>query len=634
MRIRLSAAVAAVAAVVATGAFGVSGSDTITTIAGNGNGGFSGDGGPATRAQLYLPRGVAVDGKGNVYISDYRNRRVRKVSPNGTITTFAGGVIGDQLWTGGGPHGLAVDAEGNVYIALEFHEVLKVAPGGTITTIAGTRVVCIDPLDKCLGDGGPATSASLIDPEGVAVDRQGNIYLAESAIHRVRKVSAGGTITTIAGTGKGGFSGDGGPATRAQLRNPYGIAVDGKGNVYISDSGNHRVRKVSRGGKITTFAGTGKFGFSGDGGPATSARLSSPRGLAVDGKGDVYISGSALVRKVSPAGTISTIAGGRTTPGLGDGGPATSAGLTSPDGVAVDGKGNVYIADVGSNRVRKVMAGAQSAALKLTLTLGGASPQPLLVQKAITVMARCNRPCSLAATGSVTIVGTRNVFGLTRTTGNLRTAGSTRLTLRFSAAEQRRFGRLLKPGQRAQAKITVRATDAAGRTSTATRTVAVRSSSSPGSSSGSAAELRAFVDRVEGVLVQSASGRRELGRAIAAGFNCSITARAAGQRVDRVVANRQSLLRQLRALQAPTRQTAEALGLLRLGLQHSIEADIRYRDGFFGVGSSGCPLPPNRNFTLARQSDVRASAAKQRFVAVFNPLARSVGRRTWSANEI
>ena len=272
------------------------------------------------------------------------------------------------------------------------------------------------------------------------------------------------------------------------------------------------------------------------------------------------------------------------------------------------------------------------AALKLTL--GGASPQPLLIQKAITVTARCSKPCSLAATGSVTIVGTRNVFGLTRASANLAAAGSTKLTLRFSAVAQRQFRLFLKPGQRAQARITVRATDKAGRSHTATRIVVVRSSSSAGSISGSSAELQTFVDRIEGVLAQSSSGRRELGSAITAGFNCSISARAAGQRVDRVVENRQSLLSQLRGLPAPSAQAGDALALLRSALQHSIEADIRYRDGFFGVGASGCPLPPNRNFTLARQSDIRATAAKQRFVAVFNPLARSAGRRTWSANEI
>ena len=653
-RLWLGVGVAALAAVVATGALGVSGSDKITTIAGTGKPGFSGDGGPATSAKLFVPRAVAVDGKGNAYVVDSLNNRVRRVSPGGTITTFAGtgkmGFSGDggpatsatlrlpQLITQAALPGVAVDGRGNVYIADTFNNrVRRVSPGGTITTIAGC------PDRSCpLGDGGPATSAQLYVPAGVAVDGGGNVYIADSLNHRVRKVSPNGMITTIAGTGRILTPrGDGGPATAANLDNPSGLAVDGQGNVYVTDAaGDSRVRKISAGGTITTIAGTagpGKFGltgFSGDGGPATSAKLNYPVGLAVDGEGSLYIADwqNSRVRKVSPGGTITTFAGGSNSGFSGDGGPAISAKLDHPWGVAVDGKGNVYIADTGNSRVRKV-GGSASAAAALTLTLGGPTPQPLLNQKAITVTARCSGPCALAATGSVTILGTPNVFGLTRASASLAAAGSTKLTLRFSAVAQRQFRLFLKPGQRAQAKITVRATDTAGRSTTATRTVAIRSSRA-GSSSGSSAELRTFVDRIEGVLAQSASGRRELGSAITAGFNCSISARAAGQRVDRVVENRQSLLSQLRGLPAPSAQAGDALALLRSALQHSIEADIRYRDGFFGVGASGCPLPPNRNFTLARQSDIRATAAKQRFVAVFNPLARSAGRRTWSANEI
>ena len=177
----------------------------------------------------------------------------------------------------------------------------------------------------------------------------------------MRKVSPGGTITTIAGIGiQPGFSGDGGPATSAQLNYPRGVAVDGQGNVYIADFGNNRVRKVSPGGTITTFAGSGPSGccraFSGDGGPATSARLSAPTGVAVDGKGNVYIADrdNRRVRKVSPGGTITTFAGTGVLGDSGDGGPATSAQLHSPTGVAVDGQGNVYIVDDASNRVRKV----------------------------------------------------------------------------------------------------------------------------------------------------------------------------------------------------------------------------------------------------------------------------------------
>jgi hypothetical protein len=351
--------VASVAAVSATGAFGVSGDGTITTIAGTGVQGFSGDGGPATSAKLYAPSGVAIDGQGNVYIADTNNTRVRKVSPGGTISTFAG--TGEVGFSGDGgpatsaklyaPSGVAIDGQGNVYIAdTGNNRVRKVSPGGTITTFAGGGKPGV------LGDGGPATSATLRKPLGAALDGQGNVYIADYENMRVRKVSPGGTITTIAGTGVQGFSGDGGPAISAQLRFPYGVAVDGQRNIYIADTNNNRVRKVSPTGTITTFAGTGEVGNSGDGGPATSARLQLPWGVAVDGQRNVYIGGgNSFVRKVDPGGTISTFAGGgRASPG--DGGPATAAALAAVRGVAVDGKGSVYFAEDG--RVRKVTAGA------------------------------------------------------------------------------------------------------------------------------------------------------------------------------------------------------------------------------------------------------------------------------------
>ena len=228
-------------------------------------------------------------------------------------------------------------------------------------------------------------------------------------------MSPGGTITTVAGGGSS--SKDGVPATSAQLRSPSGLAVDRQGNVYIADFPDHRVRKVSPGGTITTIAGTGRGGFSGDGGPATSAQLFAPYG------------------------------------------------------VAVDGQGTVYITDTQNYRVRKVTPGAQAASL--TLTLGGSSPQRLLAQQGIVVTAMCNTRCSLSATGSATILGTKNVFALTRATASLG-AGKRTLTLRISAAQQKRFHQSFRPGQRAQAVITVRATDGAGGTATAKRTVAVR----------------------------------------------------------------------------------------------------------------------------------------------------------------
>jgi trimeric autotransporter adhesin len=476
MRLWLGVGVASVAAVVAaTGALGGSSAGTITTVAGTGVQGFSGDGGPAIAAKLYSPTGLAVDAQGDIYIADHGGARVRKVTRGGTISTFAGtggaGFSGDGgLATSarvGTPYGVAVDGNGNVYISDRYNNrVRKVSPGGTITTFAGTGAYGTGSF----GDGGPATSAQLRNPYGIAVDGKGNLYIADHDHSKVRKVDAGGTITTFAGTGVRGFSGDGGRATAAKLISPYGLAVDGKGNVYIADRGDHRVRKVSPGGTITTFAGTGESANDGDGdgGPATSARIQQPQALAVDGNGNVYIAAGGSVRMVNPRGTITTFAGGgRAYPG--DGGPATSVALRAPSAIALDRTGTVYIAE-GWGRVRKVTLGSSAAAL--TLALGGSNPQRLLAQKGITVTATCNTPCSLTANGYVRILGTSTVLGLQRAAAK-RAAGTRTLKLRFAVSEQKAFRQLLKPGQRAQAVITVKATDNAGGTRTSKRTVAV-----------------------------------------------------------------------------------------------------------------------------------------------------------------
>src|SRR5271157_2250007 len=328
---------------------------TITTVAGNGTNGFSGDGGPATSAWLYQPHGVLVDSAGNLYIADYCNNRVRKVT-GGTITTIAGN--GNSGFSGDGgpatsasifsPSGMAVDSAGNLYIADDGNRRVRKVTGGTIATIAGNG------LYRYSGDGGPSTSASLNSPNGVAVDSAGNLYIADTYNDRIRKVS-GGTITTVAGNGTNGFSGDGGPATSASLFWPYGVAVDSAGNLYIADSGNNRIRKVT-GGTITTVAGGGSG--LGDGGPATSASLALPYGVAVDSAGNLYIAdfGNNRIRKVS-GGTITTVAGNGTQGFSGDGGPATSASLFRPFGVAVDSAGNLYIGDSWNDRIRKVSGG-------------------------------------------------------------------------------------------------------------------------------------------------------------------------------------------------------------------------------------------------------------------------------------
>jgi len=374
----------------------VSPSGTISTVAGNGVYKFGGDGGPAVSASLNWPVKVAVDAAGNLYIADIYNNRIRRVSPSGTISTVAGG--GTWAFSGDGgpatsaslalPVDVAADAAGNLYIAdMNNNRVRKVSPGGIITTVAGNAA------QRYSGDGGPATSASLFLPHGVAVDSSGNLYIADQYNNRIRKVSAGGIITTVAGNGAKAFSGDGGPAANASLAAPVGVAVDGSGNLYIADWGNNRLRKVSAAGTITTVAGNGIAGFSGDGGPATSASLSWPEGVGVDAAGNLYIadSNNERIRKVSPSGTIGTVAGNGTRGGSGDGGPADRASLSGPGGMAVDAFGNLHIADAGNDRIRKVLAApptfsAAPAALKFSAPSGtpAVGAQQVAVSSAVT----------------------------------------------------------------------------------------------------------------------------------------------------------------------------------------------------------------------------------------------------------
>jgi sugar lactone lactonase YvrE len=372
---------------------GSSHSSFIYTIAGNGSSGNSGDGGLATEAQLNEPYASVLDASGNLYFTDTTNNVVRRVvAATGVITTFAGngthGYSGDngpatsaQLSF---PTGLAFDKSGNLYISDYGNNVVRkvVMATGAITTIAGNGSA------GSSGDGGPATAAQLSYPLGLATDSAGNLYIADG-FDCIRKVAAQtGVITTVAGNRQAGYSGDGGPATAAELEYPSAVATDAAGNLYIADRDNNVIRKVNAStGVISTVAGNGfgagtfvTGGYTGDGGPATSAELSSPTGVAVDTAGNLYIAdGNNLVIRMVTAtnGIISTVAGngfGCNSLG-GDGGPATSTGFCYAESVSVDAAGDLYIVDAEASRVRKVLVSslpptAQTAAPVFSVPAG------------------------------------------------------------------------------------------------------------------------------------------------------------------------------------------------------------------------------------------------------------------------
>jgi len=334
----------------------------ITTVAGTGAvAGFSGDGGPAVSAKLRAPRTMEADTHGNLFITDTENHRVRKVDSNGTITTLAGtgtaGYNGDNIPATtaqlNNPHGIAVDAAGNVYIADSPNQrIRRVAPDGIITTVAGTGASGYN------GDNIPATTARLNYPKGVEVGPDGGLYIGDANNHRVRRVDLStGMITTVAGTGTAGAGGDGGPATSAQLNQPRNLAFGPDGDLYIADNTNFKVRRVDSVTKtITTVAGSGTAGYSGDGGAATSARLNEVRDVAVDAAGNVYIADELnhRIRWVDTGGIIRTFAGTGTSGFSGDGGLATAARIAGPRGVAVDPQGRVLIGDTGNHVIRRV----------------------------------------------------------------------------------------------------------------------------------------------------------------------------------------------------------------------------------------------------------------------------------------
>jgi hypothetical protein len=310
----------------------------ITTFAGNGTNAYSGDGGLATGAGINYPIGIAIDGNGNLFFTS-SGSRIRKVSTNGIITTVAGNGTSGYNGDGGlainanicnDSDGVAVDGNGNLFFTDYTYSVIReVNTNGIITTVVGN-------------------GAKLSGPQGVAVDGNSNLFIADTYNYCIRKVGINGIIMTVAGNGIQGYSGDGGSATGARLNMPSGIAVDGSGNVFFADYGNNRIRKIDTNGIIMTIAGNGTNGYTGDGGLATSAEISQPNGIAVDGSGNVFFAGGNAIRKVSTNGIITTVAG-----------------IWDPYGVAVDGIGNVFVADFGSSRISKVLNLSQYASFIL-----------------------------------------------------------------------------------------------------------------------------------------------------------------------------------------------------------------------------------------------------------------------------
>ncbi len=347
-------------------------SGNITTIIGNGQAGYSGDGARAINAELDGPEGLAIDSAGNLFIADTGNDRIRKVTLDGIISTVAGngtyGYSGDgdtairaEL---NGPTDVAVDSIGDLYIADSLNSrVRKVTPNGIISTVAGGGVGI--PGDN--GDGGQAISAYLNLPRGVAVDTYGNLYIADTGESLIREVNSNGVIQTIAGTGDFKCCGDGGLATNAALNFPSDIAIDASGVIYIADEANERIRKITSDGIITTVAGNGIAGYAGDGELATNGWLNGPVTILVDLSHNVYFSDMSnnRVRTITPSGDLATIAGNGVSGYSGEGQSAISAELAAPYGLAMDSAGDIYIADSQNNRIRKVASVSASTNLNL-----------------------------------------------------------------------------------------------------------------------------------------------------------------------------------------------------------------------------------------------------------------------------
>jgi trimeric autotransporter adhesin len=378
----------------------------INTVAGNGLFRFSGDGGPATSATLYLPISVVEDNSGNIFFSEPGVERIRRVTPGGTISVYAGNGMEGYSGDGGPatsaslayPNYLALAPNGSLYFTDEVNCVIRfITTNGVISTFAGTGV-CGD-----TGDGGPASKANFIGLSGLDFDSAGDLIVSESFENRIRMVSSSGNVVNLAGNGTAGFSGDGGNAQNALMNDPLGVRFH-NGSIYFADSQNNRIRSINLAtSTITTVAGNGVGGYSGDGGPATAAALFNPEAVAFDAAGNMYIADgfNLVIRKVTPDGIISTFAGSLTATGFNDGGLATNAAIGGPGDVFVDSAGNVLTTDFVYNRVREVLVNLPSFQVNpttLAFTAPAGSPP---VNQSVNIAGSINgSPFTASATSS------------------------------------------------------------------------------------------------------------------------------------------------------------------------------------------------------------------------------------------
>lgn len=395
----------------------VNSAGTIQTIAGDGYLNAVGDFGSATNAVLYQPSAVSLDTQGNLYIADTGTQRVRQVAPGGIITTVAGtgtaaastDKISSVTASLNFPMGVALDSNGNLIISDTQNQRVREVTAGIIQTVAGTGVAGMGTVNQL------ASQTQLNNPRNTCLAATGTVYVADTGNHRVLSISKTSVITVAAGTGTAGYGGDGQVAWLAQLNQPSACALDSAGDLFIADTGNHRIRKVSATGIISTVAGTGAAGSAGDEGPANAALLNGPRGIAVDGSGELFIgdTGNNRVREVTADGVIHTIAGQSSAGFTGDGGPGTAAQLNGPAGLLVDGSSNVYVADMGNNRVRQLVP--DSSTTNVTL------PGGLTVVNAASQASGSVAPGEMVAIQGTSLGPATGVSGVFDQNGNLPT---------------------------------------------------------------------------------------------------------------------------------------------------------------------------------------------------------------------